>query len=58
MPSETIAVPRRPAWNKGRIVGQKRTLSPRHVWSIRVRPEMAVGVNFDDALSLSEGIDL
>lgn len=43
MPSETlpIAVPRRPAWNKGRIVGQKRPLAPKHVWSIRVRLEMA-----------------
>lgn len=28
-------------WNKGRIIGQKRPLLPRHVWSIRVRLEMA-----------------
>ncbi len=43
MPYETlpIAIPRRPAWNKGRIVGQKRPLAPKHVWSIRVRLEMA-----------------
>lgn len=43
MPSEIlpIAIPRRPAWNKGRIVGQKRPLAPKHVWSIRVRLEMA-----------------
>lgn len=43
MPSETlpIVVSRRPAWNKGRIVGQKRPLAPKHVWSIRVRLEMA-----------------
>jgi len=27
----------RPAWNKGRIVGQKRPLKPKHVWAIRVR---------------------
>lgn len=33
--------PSRVAWNKGRIVGQKRPLMPRHVWSIRVRLEMA-----------------
>jgi small multidrug resistance family-3 protein len=26
----------RPAWNKGRIVGQKRPLMPKHVWAIRV----------------------
>ncbi len=28
-------------WNKGRIVGQKRPLLPKHVWSIRVRLEIA-----------------
>jgi len=31
----------RPAWNKGRIVGQKRPLKPKHVWAIRVRLEFA-----------------
>lgn len=31
----------RPAWNKGRIVGQKRPLAPKHVWAIRVRLEIA-----------------
>ncbi len=43
MPSETlpIVVSSHPAWNKGRIVGQKRPLAPKHVWSIRVRLEMA-----------------
>jgi len=25
-----------PAWNKGRIVGLKRPLKPKHVWAIRV----------------------
>ena len=29
----------RPAWNKGRIVGQKRPLMPKYVWAIRVRLE-------------------
>ena len=33
--------PTRAPWNKGRIVGQKRPLLPKHVWSIRVRLEMA-----------------
>jgi hypothetical protein len=28
-------------WNKGRIVGHKRPLLPKHVWSIRVRLEIA-----------------
>lgn len=32
---------RRPAWNKGRIVGQKRPLLPKHVWAIRVRLEIS-----------------
>jgi hypothetical protein len=31
----------RPAWNKGRIVGQKRVLKPKHVWAIRLRLELA-----------------
>ncbi len=33
--------PEHPAWNKERIIGQKRPLLPKHVWSIRVRLEMA-----------------
>jgi len=33
--------PKRLAWNKGRIVGQKRPLLPKHVWAIRVRLEIA-----------------
>lgn len=33
--------PQQPAWNKGRIVGQKRPLLPKHVWAIRVRLEIA-----------------
>ena len=28
-------------WNKGLLVGQKRPLQPKHVWSIRVRLEIA-----------------
>ena len=36
-----ILSPVRVPWNKGRIIGQKRPLLPRHVWSIRVRLEMA-----------------
>ncbi|MEH2561474.1 integrase [Bradyrhizobium sp. AZCC 2289] len=28
-------------WNKGLLVGQKKTLEPKHVWSIRVRLEIA-----------------
>ncbi len=32
---------RHSAWNKGRIVGQKRPLMPKHIWAIRVRLELA-----------------
>jgi len=38
----------RPAWNKGRVVGQNRPLLPKHVWAIRVRLEIAG--NFRDLL--------
>ena len=31
----------RPAWKKGRSVGQKRPLKPKHVRAIRVRLELA-----------------
>ncbi len=43
MSDEQLAAlrPPRPVWNKGRIVGQKRPLAPKHVWSIRVRLEMS-----------------
>ena len=32
---------KRKAWNKGRIVGQKRPLLPKQVWAIRARLELA-----------------
>ena len=35
------ATPRRRAWNKDRIIGQKRPLLPKQVWAIRARLEMA-----------------
>ena len=43
MPIETLPAlrPTRAPSNKGRIVGRKRPLLPKHVWSIRVRLEMA-----------------
>ncbi len=34
---KTDSVPSRIAWNKGRLVGQKRPLRPKEVWDIRVR---------------------
>jgi len=29
--------PRRESWNKGKLIGQKPPLRPKHVWSIRTR---------------------
>lgn len=45
----------RPAWNKGRIVGQKRPLKPKHVWAIRVRLELAA--NHRDLALFNLGVD-
>ncbi|NDW02777.1 tyrosine-type recombinase/integrase [Salipiger sp. PrR002] len=36
--------PTKPAWNRGRIIGQKRPLLPQHVWAIRVRLEIAAKI--------------
>lgn len=40
IPNLPAVRPIKPAWNKGRIVGQKRPLKPKHVWAIRVRLEL------------------
>ena len=40
--SNRPSVPRRDPWNKGRLIGQKRPLKPRDVWSIRVRLQLQV----------------
>ncbi len=34
------STPRREPWNKGRLIGQKPPLRPKHVWSIRTRLQM------------------
>lgn len=36
--------PNRRAWNRGRIIGQKRPLLPKHVWAIRVRLEIVENI--------------
>ncbi|MGI9350075.1 MAG: tyrosine-type recombinase/integrase [Rhizobiaceae bacterium] len=36
-----MVIPQKHAWNRGRIIGQKRPLQPKHVWAIRVRLELA-----------------
>lgn len=33
--------PKRKAWNRGRLIGQKRPLLPKQVWAIRARLELA-----------------
>jgi hypothetical protein len=38
---DTLASKLMRPWNKGQLVGQKRPLLPREVWSIRVRLEMS-----------------
>lgn len=40
-PNLPAIIPLRRAWKRGRIIGQKRPLKPKHVWAIRVRLEMA-----------------
>lgn len=47
--------PNRPAWNKGRVIGQKRPLLPKHVWAIRVRLELAA--NARDLALFNTAID-
>jgi hypothetical protein len=40
MPARPAGRRRRP-WNKGLLIGQKKFLEPKHVWSSRVRLEIA-----------------
>ena len=40
-PNLPMIIPPRRAWNRGRIIGQKRLLQPKNVWAIRVRLEIA-----------------
>lgn len=47
--------PKRRAWNKGRIVGQKRPLLPKQVWAIRARLEL--GDNLRDLALFNVAID-
>ncbi|WP_299851897.1 tyrosine-type recombinase/integrase [uncultured Roseovarius sp.] len=47
--------PKRRAWNKGRLVGQKRPLLPKQVWAIRARLELAG--NLRDLVLFNVAID-
>src|SRR5271168_2307412 len=40
-PMSTRPINRGRPWNKGLFIGQKKPLEPKHVWSIRVRLEIA-----------------
>lgn len=46
---DTAARPNRYPWNKGILVGQKRPLQPKNVWSIRVRLEMSGAIRAIDS---------
>jgi len=35
--SANLAAPKRTAWNKGKLIGAKAPLRPKHVWSIRTK---------------------
>lgn len=41
MPTTDLRPVEHTAWNKGKLLGQKRPLLPRQVWSIRIRLEMS-----------------
>ena len=51
MPARPVGRRQRP-WNKGLLVGRKRPLEPKHVWSIRARLEIARS-NRDLAINLA-----
>ena len=36
----SIPTPQRAPWNRGRVIGQKRPLKPKDVWTIRVQLQM------------------
>lgn len=50
-----MIIPKKHAWNRGRIVGQKRPLQPKHVWAIRVRLELAE--NYRDLALFNMAVD-
>ena len=39
--NETEAASKRAAWNKGKLIGAKPPLRPKHVWSIRTKLQIA-----------------
>ena len=45
-------------WNKGRLVGQKRPLKSRDVWTMLETTVRYLDVDVEDALSLSKQLEL
>lgn len=43
-PNLPTVIPPCRAWNRGRLIGQKRPLQPKHVWAIRVRLDIAENI--------------
>lgn len=54
-PNLPVIIPQRQAWNRGRIIGQKRPFLPKHVWAILVRLELVE--NFRDLALFNMAID-
>ena len=54
-PNLPMIIPQRHAWNRGRIIGQKRPLQPKHVWAIRARLELAE--NYRDLALFNMAVD-
>src|SRR6202040_1081923 len=54
MPVRPVGRDKRP-WNKGLLIGQKKPLEPKHVWSIRVRLE--IGRSWRDLVIFNLAID-
>jgi hypothetical protein len=60
MQDPTDAIPqvsRREPWNKGKLIGAKLPLRPKHVWSIRTKPPIRSRVSSSSAAVVA-GIDL
>ena len=53
--NSVIAAPKRTAWNKGKLVGAKPPLRPKHVWSIRTK--LQVGGRTRDLAMFNLAID-
>src|SRR5215510_4641051 len=51
----STATPRRAPWNKGKLIGQKPPLRPKHVWSIRTK--LQIGGRTQDLAMFNLAID-